>query len=429
LEVVNLKPRAIIIGGSLGGLFAANLLREVCGWEVDVYERAADDLAARGAGIGTHDEMFSVIRRLGLAVDESFGIRLKIRRVFDRTGVVAFEQPLERTMSSWVRFYRPLKDRLPEGNYHFGKSLTGIEQDAAGVTAVFSDGSRARGDLLVGCDGFRSTVRSVLMPDLELRYASYIAWRGMVDERDIPEHLHREMFEYHAFCLPEGEYITVYPVPGPDDNVSRGGRRANFVWYHPMAPEPGLRDLCTDVTGHCHGTAIAPHLIRPDVTAEVRRLASRLFAPQIAELVGMVKQPFFQAIFDLECPSVVQGRVALLGDAAFVARPHLGMGTTKAALDAQWLVDALQAEPGDLQAALARYNESVCRFGRLAVARGRWLGAHLEAQVTKPRSERTEHELHHMPLPVLLREYGAPLAEIPDLAAACAGTIPVCSGA
>jgi 2-polyprenyl-6-methoxyphenol hydroxylase-like FAD-dependent oxidoreductase len=57
------KPRAIIVGGSLGGLFAANMLRQVCGWDVDVYERVENDLAARGAGIATHDEMFEVMRK------------------------------------------------------------------------------------------------------------------------------------------------------------------------------------------------------------------------------------------------------------------------------------------------------------------------------------------------------------------------------
>jgi 2-polyprenyl-6-methoxyphenol hydroxylase-like FAD-dependent oxidoreductase len=72
------KPRALVIGGSLGGLFAANLLH-VIGWHVDVYERVADDLATRGAGIGTHDELFSILRRLGIAVDASIGVEVRER--------------------------------------------------------------------------------------------------------------------------------------------------------------------------------------------------------------------------------------------------------------------------------------------------------------------------------------------------------------
>ena len=118
----------------------------------------------------------------------------------------------------------------------------------------------------------------------------------------------------------------------------------------------------------------------------------------------------------MESPSVVAGRVALLGDAAFVARPHVGMGTTKAALDARYLADALLGKEGDLSAALREYDAAVRKFGTRAVARGRWLGAHLAAQVTKPRAQRTEHELHHMPLDKLFREVGAALTDVPELA-------------
>jgi 2-polyprenyl-6-methoxyphenol hydroxylase-like FAD-dependent oxidoreductase len=57
------KPRAIVIGGSLGGLFAATMLREVCGWEVDVFERVETDLASRGVGIATHDGSARTSRR------------------------------------------------------------------------------------------------------------------------------------------------------------------------------------------------------------------------------------------------------------------------------------------------------------------------------------------------------------------------------
>lgn len=422
------KPRALVIGGSLGGLFAANMLREVCHWDVDVYERVENDLAARGAGIATHDEMFHVMRRIGLSVDESFGIDVERRICFGKAGDIVYEFPMLRKMSAWARFYRPLKDLLPEENYHFGMTLARVEQGADEVTACFSDGTRVRADLLIGADGFRSAVRSSIMPDVQPQYAGYIAWRGMVEETAIPPKLHGEIFErqvrgrdgsgyemLHCYGLPEGQFMTIYPVPGHDNEISRGRRRANFVWYHPLE-EGKLADLCTDVTGHCHGTAIPPHLIRPEVIANMRRIAREMFAPQIAQLVDLTAQPFFQAIYDMESPSVVAGRVALLGDAAFVARPHVGMGTTKAALDARYLADALLGAEGDSSAALREYDAAVRKFGTRVVARGRWLGAHLEAQVTKPRAQRTEHELNHMPLDKLFREVGAALTDIPELA-------------
>ena len=80
-----MKTRAIVIGGSLGGLFAANLLQDL-GWEVDVFERVGDDLASRGAGIGTHDELLAVLGRLGIEIDDRFGVRVAERICLDPAG-------------------------------------------------------------------------------------------------------------------------------------------------------------------------------------------------------------------------------------------------------------------------------------------------------------------------------------------------------
>ena len=65
--------RALVIGGSLGGLLAAHLLRNA-GLEVVVFERNAEDLTGRGAGIGTHPELVEILRRVGIAFDKSMGI-------------------------------------------------------------------------------------------------------------------------------------------------------------------------------------------------------------------------------------------------------------------------------------------------------------------------------------------------------------------
>jgi len=106
------QQRALIIGGSLGGLFAANLLRSI-GWHVEVFERVADDLATRGAGIGTHDELFAVMRRLGVAIDSSIGVEVHERICLDSDGSVLHKVALSQMMTAWARIYRPLKDMLP----------------------------------------------------------------------------------------------------------------------------------------------------------------------------------------------------------------------------------------------------------------------------------------------------------------------------
>lgn len=281
-------------------------------------------------------------------------------------------------MSSWSRFYRPLRGALPEDCYRPGKSLVRVEQDGNGVTAIFADGSREEGDLLVGADGIRSTVREQYLPEAQPAYAGYVAWRAVAEEAELPASF-RPIFDCYSFCLPEGEMVLSYPVPGRDGETRPGRRGYNVVWYRPVDFATSLPRLCTDASGRCHGVSIPPPLIRPEVVAEVKAVARAQLAPAIAEIVLRTAQPFFQAIFDLETPRLVFGRVVLLGDAAFVARPHVGAGVTKAAVDAAGLADALAAET-DLDAALARYERLQRNLGAAIVARGRRLGAYLEGR-------------------------------------------------
>jgi 2-polyprenyl-6-methoxyphenol hydroxylase-like FAD-dependent oxidoreductase len=379
--------RILVIGGSLGGLLAANLLRHA-GWDVTVFERNAEDLTGRGAGISTHPQLIEILQRVGIDFDESMGIKVDTVICLDKSGRTYLEAKTARTMSSWGRLYRSLRDPLPADSYRLGKALRHIEQDAHSVTAVFADGSRVSGDMLVGADGLRSTVREQFLPEIEPNYAGYVAWRAMLDESDVPPAIREEIFERYTFCLPEGELFLAYPVPGRNNETQPGRRAYNIVWYRPTDQDT-LVDLCTDASGRHHGSAIPPPLIRPEVMGAIKATARALVAPQVAEIFARA-QPFFQPIFDLESPQIVFGRVALLGDAAFVARPHVGAGVTKAALDAASLADAVAGD--DLAAGLLRYQREQQPFGSGLVALGRKEGAYLSAQL-KPRDQRTAAEL------------------------------------
>jgi 2-polyprenyl-6-methoxyphenol hydroxylase-like FAD-dependent oxidoreductase len=198
--------------------------------------------------------------------------------------------------------------------------------------------------------------------------------------------------------------MLCYPVPGRDNDTRPGRRAYNHIWYRPTDFHGALPRLCTDATGRCHGISIPPPLIRPEVTARIQADARALLAPQIAAIVERTGQIFFQAVFDLESPRMALGRVALLGDAAFVARPHVGAGVTKAALDAECLAREIKAADGDLDTALARYEQDRRLFGTRIVARARRLGAYIEAQL-KPPAERTEAE-RQPPPEYLMREVG-----------------------
>ena len=372
--------RAVIIGGSMGGLFAAAFLQRI-GWEAHVYERTADDLAARGAGLGTHDALLEALRVLRIDTGERLGVLVKDRICLDRAGKIVARRTLPQVMTHWARIYEALRPLVDSAHFHAGRNFVRSREAGAEVVAQFDDGTEAAGDLLIAADGLRSTLRPQVLPQVEPRYAGYVGWRGTVSGIDLAR-------DYY-FGLPGGEMMLTYPVPTGE---------WNYVWYRPTT-ERELADLCTDASGHCHGMAIAPPLIRAEFAAKLKRDARELLAPQLATIVER-SQPFFQAIFDLESPRVVHGRVVLLGDAAFVARPHIGMGVTKASLDARCLARSIELAGDELDTALARYDRMRCEFGRWCVQRSRSIGAYIE-QRTMPDPER------------VLSEVGAVRADIP----------------
>ena len=126
-------------------------------------------------------------------------------------------------------------------------ALARVEAEERGVTAVFADGARVTGELLIGADGGRSTVRTQFLPDVKPAYAGYVAWRGLVDEMSLSQQTRDALFEKFAFCLPPREQILGYPVAGQGNStvpgvvVNCGGivipRSANSPTKYPLHPE------------------------------------------------------------------------------------------------------------------------------------------------------------------------------------------------
>ena len=394
---------ALVIGGSLGGLFAASLLRKI-GWTATVFERSTGALASRGAGLGTTRELVETMRRAGARLDVSMAVPMTGYVWLDAAGRAVHVQERLNASSTWSRVYLPLREAVADADYRAGMALERVEQHGARVTAHFAGGAAAEGDLLIAADGNLSTVRRQLMPEVEPRYSGYIAWRGIMEEREVPPAIHREHFDKIAFSFPEGEMSLAMPVPGHGDDTRPGHRRYYFIWYRP-ADAAALRDLCTDAEGVHHGTSIPPPLIRAEVIRAAKEDAAQRFAPDLATVIGRTAQPLLQAITDLESARLVQGRVVLLGDAAFVARPHVAAGVSKAALDAACLADAL-VDRRDIEAALAHYERERLEFGRQIVAHGRRLGTLLDGRKIPPVAW-TGDDAYRDPRRVL-RDYGAP---------------------
>lgn len=369
----NAQRRAIIIGGSISGLFAALLLRRT-GWSVNVYERSSSELAGRGAGIVTHLELREAVREAGPDPDDRLGLHIDTRKMFDRSGRQIAEHIYPQIVTSWDRMFGVLLAHLPRDCYHLGRELVRYVESDRAIIAHFSDGSQIEGDLLIGADGIRSSVRAQALPDVAPGYANYVAWRGLVAESDISEQTHRDLFEYFCFCLPEGEQMLAYPVAGPNNELEKGKRRYNFVWYRP-ANESELQQLLTDETGHSHLGSIPPPLVRRENIESLLAASRRLLAPQFQEVVELSAKPFLQPIYDLVSPKLAMGRVAIIGDAAFVARPHVGAGVAKAAGDAVALAHALRSSPDNIVDALGSFERERIGIGRRIVERARQLGA------------------------------------------------------
>jgi len=348
------------------------------GWDVVVIERAEGRLAGRGAGLGVHAPMLEGLLHAGAHVDGTVGVAVGGRAVLARDGSIAAEIAMPQFCTSWARLYSMLSDVFPEEQVHRGVALVGFDQDGSGVTACLSNGASLRGDLLVAADGVRSTVRRQLLPDVELLYAGYVGWRGMVEERALSPATYAALFRRFAWGLIPGEHILGYPVPGAEDDLTVGRRRYSFVWYRRVAAEPTLREMQTDSAGRFHQDGIPPQAIRPELVAALRRDADALLCAAWAEVVRTADQPLFQPIGDLESPRMNFGRIALLGDAAFVARPHVARGAIKAGHDAMELAAALADAP--VAEALVRYDAVRRPVSQALVAESRRLGAYIEGK-------------------------------------------------
>src|SRR6516165_7199061 len=382
------RHRAIIIGGSMSGLFAAAFLRQI-GWDADVYERSTVELTGRGAGITTHPELLEALQKSGAGIRD-LGVKVDKRIALDRAGHVIGEKYLTQILTSWDRLQRLLRDTIDPTHYHLGWNFERVEQDGSGVRVHFSGGRMEHGTILVGGDGIRSSVRAAILPGVRPIYAGYYIWRGAPNEADLSLRALNEVFPYFSFYLPPQQQVICYPIAGFNDDLRPGHRRFNFIWYR-VADASLLKQMCVDDHGHQHVYSVPPPLIRKDLIARLRDEAEDTLPPSLNDCLRAIGQPFFTPIYDFIAPCIVSDRVALVGDAASNARPHMGFGVSKAACDAQALADALR-DHDDIDRALAQYNRIRQPVGETIVKHGRRLGTHMGVDL-QTEEDRAMHDL------------------------------------
>ena len=366
------RPRVVVAGGSLGGLAAALHLRDA-GCDVTVYERSRTPLQARGAGIVLHP---ATVRRLGsgdINVND-VSTQADTLRYVARDGSLLHEEPCRYRFTSYYTLYQGFLDRLDDTPYHLGREVMRFEQEGPEAAVYLHDGTRVEADLVVFADGIHSTGRAQALPEAASRYAGYVGWRGTMPASELDDEDFQALHRTITYHVGRDTHVLTYPIPGLDGSVEPERRRINFVWYRNVPSGEELDDLMTDREGVRRAVSLGPGAVQERHVQALFDEAVETLPPAIARTVTGSKEPFVQVVFDVDVERMAFGRVCLIGDAAFVVRPHAAVGTAKAADDALRLAEAMVATRGDVPATLRRWEPGQLEVGRRVLARARDLG-------------------------------------------------------
>lgn len=337
------RLHVLIIGAGIGGLTTALALQRR-GARVSIYEQVAA-LSEVGAGLTLASNGTVILQHLGLgAVLDDLGVVPGRGAVKDyRNGRILVDIPrgstqVERFGAPYCQIHRnDLHQALvaavqsaDRNCLHLGCSLEDFGQDEQGVTAVFANGRTARGDVLIGCDGIRSTVRARLFGSEDPRFTGYVAWRGLVPIERLAA---SALVPDSAVWIGPGHFLTRYKI--------RRGQLLNYV------------AMARTSTWVEEGWAVRS-------TVESLLSEFRDFEPGARSILMATppEQCFKWGIFDRDpLPSWTTGRVTLLGDAAHPTTPFLGQGAALALEDGLVLARALLAA-GSVTEALARYERA-----------------------------------------------------------------------
>jgi len=316
---------AVVVGASLSGLMAGIALARA-GLNVTILERAG------------------VERRSGAGLQVDSG-------EIDRTKTAKFLRKLAsggiRSAEAWSSIEFRLRTEAeadPRIDLRYDTRVQTINQDDDSAWVVTNNGEIFRGDILIGADGHRSTVRRHVAPDKpNATFAGYLIWVAIVDENDIPEE-HRPNLNDPKFTMPDGigDFLLGSIVAGADGSHDLGDRRLAWAWYDNTRNDLLRRLGCVE------GTVVRHSLNAPDIPeqtlielaeqASVRWpqpwLAATLHSIQTRNLIGI---PIAEYVPD----NLVKGRIAIVGDAAHVLTPLTASGFNASLQDAATLADCV----------------------------------------------------------------------------------------
>ena len=368
-----MKPSATIIGGSMAGLFAATALSKK-GWDISVHEKVPVPLSGRGAGIATYDELADLVFK-ATNNNNVLGTTAKSRVSLDINGNIINSYDYPQVYTSWQYLFSILREQISNDDYFMGDDCIKIEQNENKAIAFFDNGKKKETDLIIVANGIKSELRTYVDNKAYPQYAGYVGWRGVVNEEEISKKSLETLSNYFIVVLPYNQQIASYPIAGEGKNPFKiGERRINWIWYKPV-PQNSLQEILLGKSGQQFEDGIPPNEIREEIVNDLFKEAEEKLPPQLVELVKITKQPLIQPIFDLQSIKMKNGRVLTIGDAAFTARPHVGMGVTKAAMDAFTLSEYLEDSTNldDLD----KWENSRLKESQFIVNRSRKLGQYL----------------------------------------------------
>ncbi|MGW5152626.1 FAD binding domain-containing protein [Rhodococcus koreensis] len=361
------NAKALVIGGSIGGLTTALVLRDL-GFSVEVFERTPTALDGRGSGIVLQPETVRWFTERSSQRLEDLSTSTSYVQYLDRSNTVEYREERTWGYTSWGTFYRALLADFGTDHYHLGEFACGFDQTQDTATVRFVSGREETADLVVFADGITSAARTRFDPDAGLHYSGYVGWRGTVPLAGLSAPTRELMHDAITYSVVPNSHITLYPIPG-EEGLAPEHQLMNYVWYRNVDAGPDLNELLTDKRGFTGPVSVHPGQVQDRYVTEMKQAAAEMLAPAAAEVVTSTEFPYLQVVSDARTSRMAQGRVALVGDAACSARPHAAAGTAKAAADAWTLASALTDAAGDIPTALSKWEPGQLELSASLLAR------------------------------------------------------------
>jgi 2-polyprenyl-6-methoxyphenol hydroxylase-like FAD-dependent oxidoreductase len=364
--------KIIVIGGSIGGLCAGIALLEE-GFDVEIYERSPGDMKDRGAGLVVQPDMMEYLMERGIAPKAVFGVPANQRQVLNDAGKPVLTYPNDTIFTSWNYIWRQLKDFFPSSKYYSGYELDRVEETMGKINATFKNGKVITADLLIGADGLNSVVRDYIASNIHPQYAGYVAFRGLIPESEMTKEEIAFFAEKFSIYPYENSHFLCYLVPGPNGELNEGSRLYNWVWYQNKTAAQ-LAKLLTDKNGVKRDYTVPAGYLSKENQQELNIMAEEQLPPILKNRVQQTPNPFVQVILDMASPEMYRGKVAIIGDAAYLVRPHTASGTAKAYRDAITLAMSLQ----DLfppETSLQTWNDQQLKHATALAMHGKLLAA------------------------------------------------------